>query len=129
MCKVLSFAAGLWSRRCRGYIQIPSSWQLAGPWEVRLHPHGCVWPVTSPIPSAFWPALRWPSMHDCSGSDASHSPCVLRLPAANILVRYLGEEGEKTPIRAAISMCNPFNLVSILPHALTPRFDPPTPAL
>ena len=35
----------------------------------------------------------------------------LLLCAANILVRYLGEEGEKTPIRAAISMCNPFNLV------------------
>ncbi len=33
------------------------------------------------------------------------------LCAANILVRYLGEEGERTPIRAAISMCNPFNLV------------------
>ncbi|EIE22712.1 AB-hydrolase YheT [Coccomyxa subellipsoidea C-169] len=30
---------------------------------------------------------------------------------ANILVRYLGEEGPKTPISAAISMCNPFNLV------------------
>lgn len=34
--------------------------------------------------------------------------------AANIMVRYLGEEGEKSPISAAISMCNPFNLVSQL---------------
>ncbi|KAK9810879.1 hypothetical protein WJX73_005069 [Symbiochloris irregularis] len=30
---------------------------------------------------------------------------------ANILVRYLGEEGEGTPIVAAVSMCNPFDLV------------------
>eukprot|EP00195_Chlamydomonas_chlamydogama_P007473 CAMPEP_0202906248 /NCGR_PEP_ID=MMETSP1392-20130828/37919_1 /ASSEMBLY_ACC=CAM_ASM_000868 /TAXON_ID=225041 /ORGANISM="Chlamydomonas chlamydogama, Strain SAG 11-48b" /LENGTH=633 /DNA_ID=CAMNT_0049594653 /DNA_START=364 /DNA_END=2265 /DNA_ORIENTATION=- len=29
---------------------------------------------------------------------------------ANILVRYLGEEGSATPISAAVSMCNPFNL-------------------
>lgn len=29
---------------------------------------------------------------------------------ANILVRYLGEEGDKTPLRAAVSLCNPFNL-------------------
>ena len=32
--------------------------------------------------------------------------------AANILVRYLGEEGPATPLAAAVSMCNPFNLVS-----------------
>ncbi|CAL8470709.1 g10251 [Coccomyxa elongata] len=31
---------------------------------------------------------------------------------ANILVRYLGEEGPNTPISAAVSMCNPFNLVT-----------------
>lgn len=30
---------------------------------------------------------------------------------ANILVRYLGEEGAATPIAAAAAMCNPFNLV------------------
>lgn len=29
---------------------------------------------------------------------------------ANILVRYLGEVGEDTPLRAAISLCNPFDL-------------------
>ncbi|KAG2432353.1 hypothetical protein HYH02_012927 [Chlamydomonas schloesseri] len=29
---------------------------------------------------------------------------------ANILLRYLGEEGAATPLRAAVSMCNPFNL-------------------
>lgn len=28
----------------------------------------------------------------------------------NILVNYLGEMGEKTPLSAAISLCNPFNL-------------------
>ena len=38
------------------------------------------------------------------------------LLAANILVKYLGEEGSKTPIVAAISMCNPFSLVR--PHLL-----------
>ncbi len=26
-------------------------------------------------------------------------------------VRYLGEEGADTPLVAAVSMCNPFNLV------------------
>ena len=30
---------------------------------------------------------------------------------ANILVRYLGEEGNQTPIQCAVSMANPFNLV------------------
>lgn len=30
---------------------------------------------------------------------------------ANILVRYLGEEGGATPIAAAAAMCNPFDLV------------------
>jgi hypothetical protein len=33
------------------------------------------------------------------------------LCAANILVRYLGEEGPRTAISAAVSMCNPFDLV------------------
>ena len=31
---------------------------------------------------------------------------------ANILVRYLGEEKSKTPLSAAVSLCNPFDLVS-----------------
>lgn len=31
---------------------------------------------------------------------------------ANILTKYLGEEGAATPIKAAVTMCNPFNLVS-----------------
>lgn len=30
---------------------------------------------------------------------------------ANILVKYLGEEGPRTPLIAAASLCNPFNLV------------------
>ena len=34
---------------------------------------------------------------------------------ANILVRYLGEEGSQTPIQCAVSMANPFNLVR--PHS------------
>jgi predicted alpha/beta-fold hydrolase len=29
---------------------------------------------------------------------------------ANILVNYLGEQGEDTPLEAAVSMCNPFDL-------------------
>ncbi|KAI8471311.1 MAG: Alpha/Beta hydrolase protein [Monoraphidium minutum] len=29
---------------------------------------------------------------------------------ANILVNYLGEEGDRTPVQAAVSMCNPFEL-------------------
>ena len=33
---------------------------------------------------------------------------------ANILVRYLGEEGAESPISAAVSMCNPFDLVSLV---------------
>ena len=40
---------------------------------------------------------------------------------ANILVHYLAEEGHKTPLTAAASLCNPFDLVSSqmpfhLPH-------------
>lgn len=30
---------------------------------------------------------------------------------ANVLCRYLGEEGARTPLKAAVSLCNPFNLV------------------
>lgn len=30
---------------------------------------------------------------------------------ANILVRYLGEEGSRSPISAAASLCNPLDLV------------------
>lgn len=30
---------------------------------------------------------------------------------ANILTMYLGQEGSRTPISAAASLCNPFNLV------------------
>lgn len=29
----------------------------------------------------------------------------------NILTRYLGEEGDATPITAAAVLCNPFNMV------------------
>jgi predicted alpha/beta-fold hydrolase len=29
---------------------------------------------------------------------------------ANILVNYLGEQGPDTPLAAAVSMCNPFDL-------------------
>lgn len=29
------------------------------------------------------------------------------------MVKYLGEEGADTPIAAAVSMCNPFDLVSL----------------
>ena len=32
---------------------------------------------------------------------------------ANILVRYLGEAGAATQLRAAVSLCNPFDLVSV----------------
>lgn len=31
---------------------------------------------------------------------------------ANILVRYVGEEGDQCPISAAASLCNPLDLVS-----------------
>ncbi|GIL85488.1 hypothetical protein Vretifemale_14002 [Volvox reticuliferus] len=41
---------------------------------------------------------------------------------ANILLRYLGEEGAATPLRAAVSMCNPFNL-SVSNQGLTRGFN------
>lgn len=34
---------------------------------------------------------------------------------ANILTRYLGEEGGAAPLAAAASLCNPFNLVRRCP--------------
>lgn len=37
---------------------------------------------------------------------------------ANILTRYLGEEGGDTPVQAAAVMCNPFNLVRFIRHFL-----------
>ncbi|GLC76834.1 hypothetical protein PLESTF_001846100 [Pleodorina starrii] len=41
---------------------------------------------------------------------------------ANILLRYLGEEGAATPLRAAVSMCNPFNL-TVSNQGLTRGFN------
>jgi predicted alpha/beta-fold hydrolase len=37
-------------------------------------------------------------------------------------VRYLGEEGLATPVRAAVSLCNPFNLTISNAH-LTRGFN------
>ncbi len=45
-----------------------------------------------------------------TATDPMHLLC----RAANILVRYLGEEGSSTPIQYAVSMANPFNLVRAL---------------
>ena len=45
--------------------------------------------------------------HATNFHPLTKKPCT----AANILVRYLGEEGAQTPIAAAASLCNPFDLV------------------
>lgn len=37
----------------------------------------------------------------------------------NILVRYIGEEGDGCPISAAASLCNPLDLVQPAVHALS----------
>ncbi len=37
---------------------------------------------------------------------------------ANILVTYLGEEKSDTPLVAAASLCNPFDLVSARIHSM-----------
>ncbi len=39
----------------------------------------------------------------------------------NILVRYVGEEGDQCPISAAASLCNPLDLVSCFCTALSLR--------
>ena len=44
--------------------------------------------------------------------------CRLMSCTANIMVRYLGEVGKDTPIVAAVSMCNPFDLVSCRPFTI-----------
>ncbi|KAG2502252.1 hypothetical protein HYH03_000738 [Edaphochlamys debaryana] len=41
---------------------------------------------------------------------------------ANILLTYLGEEGDRTPLKAAVSMCNPFELTISNEH-LTRGFN------
>ena len=47
---------------------------------------------------------------------------------ANILTRYLGEEGAAAPLAAAASLCNPFNLVRRPPWTRPPALDrPPAP--
>ncbi|XP_048616178.1 embryogenesis-associated protein EMB8 isoform X2 [Brassica napus] len=38
---------------------------------------------------------------------------------ANILVKYLGEEGEKTPLRGAVAICSPWDLLVYLPKIQT----------
>ncbi|KAK9809973.1 hypothetical protein WJX72_002837 [[Myrmecia] bisecta] len=70
-------------------------------------------PVTSP---QFYSASFTGDMREVVRLVRQRYPDSLLLAAgwslgANILVRYLGEEGDKTPIEAAVSMCNPFNLV------------------
>ncbi len=52
----------------------------------------------------------------------------------NLLVNYLGEEGAATPLAAAASLCNPFNLVRHLYcvcsiHSRVFTLQPPSPLL
>ena len=42
---------------------------------------------------------------------------------ANILVKYLGEEAEKTPFSAAISLSNPYDLVKADKRMNSPARD------
>ena len=88
-------------------VLMAAGWSLGGEVSTLQCTRACHFPRAS----AVWPALSWRSMHGRFGCLMLHTHPGLLLPAANILVRYLGEEGERTPIQAAISMCNPFNLV------------------
>eukprot|EP00891_Asterochloris_glomerata_P000961 jgi/Astpho2/961/e_gw1.00016.122.1_t len=69
-------------------------------------------PVTSP---QFYSASFTGDMRQVVGMVKQRYPQSELLAAgwslgANILVRYLGEEGAACPISAAVSMCNPFDL-------------------
>ena len=60
------------------------------------------------------PSSRKHASHPCMAAcrGVQHRRAAVLPAAANILVRYLGEEGPRTPVSAAVSMCNPFDLVS-----------------
>lgn len=69
-------------------------------------------PVTTP---QFYSASFTQDLRHVVGHVAVKYPGVPLFAAgwslgANILTRYLGEEGGATPLTAAIAMCNPFNL-------------------
>ncbi|KAL6748722.1 Alpha/Beta hydrolase protein [Haematococcus lacustris] len=69
-------------------------------------------PVTSP---QYYSASFTGDLREVVAHVQQRHPDSLLLAAgwslgANILVRYLGEEGTATPLKAAVSMCNPFDM-------------------
>ncbi|KAJ9528889.1 hypothetical protein QJQ45_000448 [Haematococcus lacustris] len=69
-------------------------------------------PVTSP---QYYSASFTGDLREVVAHVQQRHPDSLLLAAgwslgANILVRYLGEEGNATPLKAAVSMCNPFDM-------------------
>eukprot|EP00897_Mesotaenium_endlicherianum_P004421 jgi/Mesen1/4006/ME000211S03190 len=86
----------------------------AGWGVVVFNSRGCAdSPVTSP---QFYSASYTEDLRQVVRHVATRQP-LARLYAAgwslgaNILVRYLGQEGEDTPLSGAVSLCNPFDLV------------------
>lgn len=76
------------------------------------------WPeslVFVPLTRAFWDLWNQKPSQQVDDSLFFYKTFfVLRPPllrTANILVTYLGEEEKKTPVQAAVSLCNPFDLV------------------
>lgn len=70
----------------------------------------------SPVTTAqFYSASFTEDMRNVVAHVRSKYPSSLLFAAgwslgANVLTRYLGEEGDRTPISAAAALCNPFNL-------------------
>ncbi|MCO5568424.1 hypothetical protein L7F22_022123 [Adiantum nelumboides] len=71
-------------------------------------------PVTSPqfYSASFTEDLRQVVRHVGGLFPASHLYAAGWSLGGNILVRYLGQEGENCPLTGAVSLCNPFNLVT-----------------
>ncbi|CAI5534827.1 unnamed protein product [Closterium sp. Naga37s-1] len=86
----------------------------AGWGTVVFNSRGCAnSPVTSPqfYSASFTEDLRQVVRHVAALQPLSRLYAAGWSLGANILVRYLGQEGEEVPLAGAISLCNPFDLL------------------
>ncbi|CAI5475257.1 unnamed protein product [Closterium sp. Yama58-4] len=88
--------------------------RLAGWGAVVFNSRGCAnSPVTSPqfYSASFTEDLRQVVRHVAALQPLSRLYAAGWSLGANILVRYIAQEGEEVPLSGAVSLCNPFDLV------------------
>jgi len=92
-------------------ILSPCCLQSRYSWEF----HGCWYPLRDS-----WDSIRTKSQPNLTLQRSLHifyrrisRAWIFNSIGANILVKYLGEEGEKTPLAGAASICYPWDLVGL----------------